>query len=787
MKRFFLNIIFLLLTVVGQARIIYLNVEGSDWNSSTRFWVQLWQYPQERGSQQLDSRIEEMVKVVDYVYAVEVGDYEHWTNVLFSNSNISSGNWSGVTIDLDLPSFSIDDAYSKDCFYTSSPDWHSPSAWGIQSFWLKHSWNNAGWSWRQLTHNGNGTYSLTAQYSGAMGCNYATANMGNAADQPWEGTNTLSGYPAQGNTCIFTFNPLAEHKVSISRQFYLKHPWGGGGWTWSTALVDDGGQKFSIVKAWGDNGCNYNTQNNDTGSSWVASTNVETVGSPRVGDLCTFTYDCTKSATTKGVITVTKAYYMKHDWGGAGLWLWEPLTDNGDGTYSIVKRWGGTGCNWNQSGRNNGSTWVEDIVVENDDEGNAPNVGDFCRFTLNPSTGSITVKHLGHEIVDPTTWNIYFTCGYDANKKYYWDYDGSTAYAAGTGKVYAYMWRDGTSYKNAEWPGVEIKCCGQNEYGQYVYVVNKKIYDRVIFNNGKRTEEPNWRQTAEYSINATPIALYLDGWQSTEGSSYNTISEWNPTRAAEDVDDVSKHYWICKHCDRYIHESHNYAEGCLKCSRLDLNPMSVPSRLATKFNLGTYDKVNLTRTFAAASSEGYGGYGTLALPFNVADVRAIFGSDAYVASFVGAEKDAEDEYVFSFTNGTSMVANTPYIIYTPSGKANPVFENVTVVLPSSQEVNPTSSFSMLSNYTPNFSMSGKYGVAYNRVIMRGGSSSKLNAYSAYLKYNRSGVPKVVRWRDVEPDEAETNTIREVSLLISRVLSETATFEQIGKKVEKVLK
>ncbi len=780
MKRLFISLmsVFCILPVM-QARIIYLNVEGSDWNDKTEFWVQLWQYPQEKGDLRLDSRKVKMTKVVDYVYAVEVGDFEHWTNLLFSSTNIiEDDDWTGKTIDLDLPEFAIDNAYSKNCFYTSSVDWHSSSAWGVQDFYLKHGWNNGTWRWRQLTHNGNGTYSLTAQYSGTNGCNYAAksgspSDTDAAAGQMWEGNNALWGYPNTGNTCTFFFNPLATQKISISRQFYLKHPWGGGGWTWSDALTDDGGGKFSIVKAWGSNGCNYHTSQDDTGSSWVYLQYISQEGSPSSGDICTFTYDASKSATTEGVITVTKAYYMKHNWGGMGLWLWEPLTSNGDGTYSIVKRWGNDGCNWNQCGRDNGNTWVPlaSISVQNDDLGNPPNVGDFCLFTLNPSTNAITVKHLGHEMVDAETWNIYFTCGYDAAHNYYWGDD----YKNGTGTVYAYMRRDGTSYENASWPGVAAKCCGQNEYGQYVYAVNKKIYDRVIFNNGKTTMEAGWRQTAEYTISRTPIGLFLDGWESTEGSSYNVVTEWNPLRAAEDLDDASKHYWICKNCDRYIHDDHDYTEGCLKCSRLDLDNSVAPS-----YAPGDYDKVNLTRTFPS-------GYGTVALPFAVTDVREVFGSGAYVARFTGTSKDENDEYVFNFVNETSMTANTPYIIYDPDGQTNPVFRYVTVVAPETVTVSPTGEFSMVSNYNPTFSMSGLYGVAYNRVIMRGGTNAKLKAYAGYLRYNRSGVPKIGILRSVTPDEVETNTIREVSLLIEKVLGGNGTTADVLLKVDKVLR
>lgn len=585
-----------------------------------------------------------------------------------------------------------------------------------------------------------------------------------------------------------------------TQAIYMKHPWRTGedeAWVWKQMSPTGSSDTnytglYAILDFYGGEGkgCNWNTSGSsgDSKKEWQGSPSL--VGSPVQGDLCMFDLN-----PSTGAVTITKAtsFYLKSNWAG-GDWEWsEAMTDNGDGTYSIVVRWGGSGCNWSSRPEDLGSKWVDyaSITGSSDVE-----VGSCCIITLDPVAGTLSVTEGGHQIVDDETMKLYFTCGYDRYKNYYW----GEAYEQES-RVYAYMWNSSTGNIKTAWPGEEMKGCEENEYGQWVYMIPyDSNYDRIIFNNNSGTQYAGGyvkdgttytigsQQTIDITLSGAPTAWFILDWDSNYTPWRSTVETWNPKRAAEDPKDASKHYYICKNCDRYVHDDHDYSEGCLKCSRLDLDPTSVPTRLATTFNLGTYDKVNLKRTFAAASDAGYGGYGTLSLPFAVSSAcfNKAFGDEAYVAAYAGVE-EGDRGYEFSFSNGTEMAANTPYIIYTPSGKTNPVFENVTVVSPTAYEVNPTAPFSMHSNFTPGFSMNGKYGVAYNRVIMRGSSTATINAYGAYLTFNRSGSASIAGIRTVSADEVETNTIREVARLIEQVMVDEAVYEQIGKKVEKVLR
>lgn len=166
---------------------------------------------------------------------------------------------------------------------------------------------------------------------------------------------------------------------------YLKHPWKTGedaAWSWKK-LIANGDSNYSLTDYYGENGCNWNINDDDNYSVWIPEPIL--VGEPEMGDKCTFTFN-----SSEGTVTITKfetTYYIKHPWGG-GDWAWARLyRANADGTYSMTGAYGNAGCNINTEASDEGADWEPNPTVL----GN-PQVGDECTFTYNPQTKEITIS-----------------------------------------------------------------------------------------------------------------------------------------------------------------------------------------------------------------------------------------------------------------------------------------------------------------------------------------------------------------------------------------------------------
>ena len=83
--------------------------------------------------------------------------------------------------------------------------------------------------------------------------------------------------------------------------YFMKHPWGGGDWTWKP-MAKNTEKKFAMLNAdgevaeygwvvngkWGDEGVNINTKEDDTNSKWIAE--PHTFSTPQLGEDCRFFY-----------------------------------------------------------------------------------------------------------------------------------------------------------------------------------------------------------------------------------------------------------------------------------------------------------------------------------------------------------------------------------------------------------------------------------------------------------------------------------------------------------------
>ena len=67
-------------------------------------------------------------------------------------------------------------------------------------------------------------------------------------------------------------DPTDPNNPSDQATYYIKHPWGGGAWTWQPMQfygdLPDYGKVYHYIGQWGDNGVNINTTASDAGADW---------------------------------------------------------------------------------------------------------------------------------------------------------------------------------------------------------------------------------------------------------------------------------------------------------------------------------------------------------------------------------------------------------------------------------------------------------------------------------------------------------------------------------------
>ena len=86
----------------------------------------------------------------------------------------------------------------------------------------------------------------------------------------------------------------------------------------------------------------------------------------------------------------TVTYKLYHPWENIDEWYFKPLTDDGDGFYSLTGKWGDNGCDYECYVKEN-TVETQHIEKENITLENSPRKGDECTFTFNPADKSLTV------------------------------------------------------------------------------------------------------------------------------------------------------------------------------------------------------------------------------------------------------------------------------------------------------------------------------------------------------------------------------------------------------------
>ena len=135
----------------------------------------------------------------------------------------------------------------------------------------------------------------------------------------------------------------------------------------------------------------------------------------------------------------------------------------------------------------------------------------------------------------------------------------------------------------------------------------------------------------------------------------------------------------------------------------------------------------------------------------------------WVAQLSLVTYNKQDGYSLYFERSNEIVANQPNILHLGVNKSNVVFKNVDLVVAASATqtatggVNNYSDWQMVSNYSPNCDMEGKYGVVNaagtEGALKKGGEGSTLKAYTAYIIYN-GAAPTQVKTAYLDEDEAD---------------------------------
>lgn len=184
--------------------------------------------------------------------------------------------------------------------------------------------------------------------------------------------------------------------------------------------------------------------------------------------------------------------------------------------------------------------------------------------------------------------------------------------------------------------------------------------------------------------------------------------------------------------------------GSTLSNTLFLNPAETPN-----YDVRTYKRIVLERTLPI-------GYSTITLPFTY-DIDNVEGG-AFVAQLELVTHNQQDCYTLYFRKVADgvMQPNQPYVLYMPFEITNAEWGETAISSPNAQEV-IKNGWTMRANYTPELSMTDKFGIAEG-LFRKGGAGSTINAYTAYfIPPTHSHGTENVRARVAVMDEGGNTT------------------------------
>ena len=83
-----------------------------------------------------------------------------------------------------------------------------------------------------------------------------------------KGTTALEGASGNTHSVVLTAD-MSVYVKFATPSYWLKHPWGGGEWSWKECTANEDGT-YSLIAQYGDNGCNWKKGKNG-GDSWIGT------------------------------------------------------------------------------------------------------------------------------------------------------------------------------------------------------------------------------------------------------------------------------------------------------------------------------------------------------------------------------------------------------------------------------------------------------------------------------------------------------------------------------------
>ena len=261
--------------------------------------------------------------------------------------------------------------------------------------------------------------------------------------------------------------------------------WSATQWNENNILSKYNGTDVAVTKA----GSDQNIKCSATTKHYILFYPKNTTLNPSGND-----YICASSTLPNGF----GAIHFKHPWNG-GSWTYQTATNNGDGTFSYVGKYGNAGVNWCVQKNGTGEKYIGTPTLVG-----SPVTGDDCTFTFNGADQTITItKKVNKNIGDIT---ITMNCNQQP-KIFFWDVEGKTC---------------------AAWPGEDMVAAGANTYTYTFedvdvdlgvnYKINLKAVNENEWNTGDLHTTTDVTHDAS-NLNIPTIGMhgnFIDGWKDTE-------------------------------------------------------------------------------------------------------------------------------------------------------------------------------------------------------------------------------------------------------------------------------